>query len=287
VPGPVTPPPADTTPLPPVEHRGIAFGPFHVPPDLYGPEFTGTVRTTSPARVMADLQAARRAGARVLLGMVGWRWGLHGPDGHFSMDKWKQRVDRYRAFDLAPYIADGTIIGHFIMDEPHDKTNWGGTQVTVAEIEEMAKYSKQIWPDMATVIRAWPDYLRGYSFKYLDAQWAQYSPGVGPRRYRVPIDDFIRDNIRGSAASGLRLVVGLNVLAGSDDKGLKGYYYEGLSMTASQVKSWGSALLAEPNICAFLTWKYNKEYFERADIKEALAELGEKASDLPKRSCHR
>ena len=282
-----TPPAIDTTPLPPVQHNGIPFGFYHLPSDLYGPAFSGALRAATPASVLADLQAARRAGTRVLLGMVGWNRALQGANGHFSIEKWKQRLDRYRSIDLSPYIADGTIVGHYMMDEPHDPSNWGGTPVTPAEIEEMARYSKQIWPDMATVIRAWPDYLRGFSFKYLDAAWAQFSPGVGARRYRVPIDVFIRENVRGAVSSGLRLVVGLNALAGSDDNGLTGYYHSGRAMTASQVRSWGSALLDEPNVCAFMSWKYGKAYFERDDVSQALAELGRKASDLPKRPCHR
>lgn len=43
----------------------------------------------------------------------------------------------------------------------------------------MAKYSKKMWPTMATIARAEPTYLTG-SHPYLDAAWAQDVHRKGP-----------------------------------------------------------------------------------------------------------
>jgi hypothetical protein len=274
-----TSPPASPPLAPPPEHVGIPFGPYHLPPSSYGPEFSGALRVTHPIYLMSDLEAARRAGARVMLSMVGAERRIRGKDGHYSLEVWKQRLDPYRGFDLSTYIADGTIIGHYIMDEPHDRSNWNGKLVTHAEVDEMAKYSKQIWPAMATIIRGWPDYLKGTQYRYLDAAWAQYSARFGD------INVFISNNVRDAKASGLGLVVGLNLLAGGDDSGIKGYYEGRYAMSASQVKRWGGALLDEPHVCAFISWKYNTTYFSRSDIKGALEELSQKARSRPKKVC--
>lgn len=288
-PDPITPPPDPmvpgapapdpTVPGPPPEHVGMPFGPYHLPPSDYGSEFTGGLRVTHPIYLMADLEAARRAGARVVLSMVGAERRIRGPDGHFSLAKWKLRLDRYRDFDFSSYIEDGTIIGHYIMDEPHDPTNWSGKTVSRSDVDEMAKYSKQLWPSMVTIIRGWPDYLKGYEYKYLDAAWAQYSERFGD------IDTFIANNVRDAKASGLGLVVGLNLLGGGGPNGIKGFYVGRPAMTASQLRSWGSALLAEPYACAFISWKYNETYFSRSDIRSAFAELREKARSRAKKSC--
>lgn len=280
-PDPVIPPPDPTppAPLPPLEHVGVPFGPYHLPPSGYGPEFTGALRTTHPIFLLADLEAARRVGARVMLNLVGGERRIRGPDGHFSLAKWKLRVDRYRDIDFSSYIEDGTIIGHYIMDEPHDPTNWAGRTVSRSDVDEMARYSKQIWPSMVTIIRGWPDYLKGYQYKYLDAAWAQYSERFGD------IGTFIDNNVRDAKSSGLGLVVGLNLLAGGGPKGIRGYYSGRYAMSASQVRSWGSALLEEPHVCAFISWKYNETYFSRSDIKSALAELSEKARNRAKKPC--
>ena len=92
---------------------------------------------------------------------------------------------------------------------------------------------------------------------------------------------------RDAKASGLALVVGLNMLAGGGEGGLPGYHYDKLSMTASQVRSWGNALLDEPYACAFFMFRYNPDYFARADIQAAVAELSQKARSLPNRACRR
>jgi hypothetical protein len=216
----------------------------------------------------------------VLLSVVGSERRIRGSDGHFSLAVWKQRVDRFRGIDLSPYIEDGTIIGHYIMDEPHDPSNWGGKLVSRAEVDEMAKYSKGLWPTLPTIIRGWPDYLKGYEYQYLDAAWAQYSDRFGD------LSTFINDNVRDAKAAGLGLVVGLNLLGGGNrNGGLKGYSGERYAMTAAQVRSWGSALLAEPYACAFISWEYNDRYYERADIKSALEELNQNARSRPKKAC--
>jgi hypothetical protein len=85
----------------------------------------------------------------------------------------------------------------------------------------------------------------------------------------------------------LALVVSLNALAGGGESGMQGYFNDKYSMTASQVRSWGNALLAEPYVCAFFIFRYNPDYFARADIQGAAAELSEKARSLPNRLCRR
>jgi hypothetical protein len=290
-PPPITPePPSTPPPAGPPTHSGIPFGPnvytkgessaSLVPPSAIDPAFSGLVTAAYPHTLVAKLEAARRVNDRVLLSFAG-NSELYRDANGFNFEVWKRRVDKCRGIDISSYIADGTVMGHFIMDEPTDKNNWNGHQVSPAQIDAMAEYSKQIWPDMPAVIRAWSWYLKGYSFKYLDAAWAQYHERLGP------IDQFIADNVRDAKASGLELVLGLNVLAGGGPNGLPGYYFEKMSMSASQVRTWGGALLDQPYGCAFLMFRYNEAYFNRPDIKEAMAELGRKARARPVEPCRR
>ena len=119
------------------------------------------------------------------------------------------------------------------------------------------------------------------SYKYLDAAWAQYHARFGS------IDDFIATHVSDAKASGLALVIGLNALAGGGDGGLPGYYFEKKSMTAEQLKTLGGAFLARPYGCAFFMFRYDPNYFNRPDIKEAMAELSRKAQSLPVTPCRR
>jgi hypothetical protein len=172
-------------------------------------------------------------------------------------------------------------MGHFLMDEPNDKSNWEGHAVSLSDIDEMAKYSKEIWPGLPAIIRAWPDYLKGYPYKYLDAAWAQYHVRFGP------IEEFIANNARDAKASGLALVTGLNVLAGGGAEGIPGYFKDKSAMTAAQVRTWGKVLLDDQTVCAFFMFRYDAAYLSRPDIQEAMAELRQKAQNRPKRPCRR
>src|SRR4051812_98675 len=184
------------------------FGFFNLPMDQYNSTYTGAILYSYPENILGDLATVKRAGGRVIIDIVGNNSHYKNSDGTFSLSKWKQRIDRMRGVNFSSYIADGTIIGEFIMDEPHNPDNWGGTLVSRATIDEMARYSKSIWPSLPVVIRSWADYLKGYNYKYLDAAWAQYSERKGP------VGTFIANNVRDAKATGLALVVGMNVLDG-------------------------------------------------------------------------
>jgi hypothetical protein len=273
-------PPPDTLAPPPAHYAGIPFGLFRTPPDLWSAEYNGGTREIPPENLLEHLVAARRMGGKVIIRLVGASNRYLNADHTFSMTKWKQRLDRFRGIDFNSYIEDGTIAGHFILDEPHDPSNWGGTTVPPAVIDELAKYSKEIWPDMPTVVRAWPSFLKGYHYKYLDAAWAQYSERFGP------IQPFVKENVRDAKDAGLALIVGLNLLnGGTKSSGIKGLYAGRWAMSAAQIRSWGEELIADPYVCAFISWRYDKPYLSRDDIRAALSELSQKAKSHQERSC--
>jgi hypothetical protein len=277
-------PPPDSNPsppqTPPPSHEGIPYGPAQQPPETLGPEFTGTIYCAIPDSVLIALEAARRAGVRVFLSLVGSDDNAHDENGYFSLDKWKQRIDRFRGMDLTSYMNDGTIIAHRLLDEPADPTNWNGKIVTLDQIEAMAQYSKEIWPTLPAVIRAWPAYVKDYSWHYLDAVWAQYTARFGP------IDAFIANNVRDAQAAHLGLIGGLNLLnGGSSTSGIPGRGKGKYGMSASEITSWGSTFLSEPYICAFMMWEYDANYLSHSDIKQALVQLTDKARSHPSKDC--
>jgi len=262
----------------------LAIGPNHIPPAKFGSTlFTGTqiTATTDSGRtcLLSDLAAARRANVRVFISFTGSEQHYRDANG-FSVPMWKARVDRYRNLDLTPYIADGTIIAHLIMDEPADPGNWSGKVVALSDIEEIAAYSKQIWPTMPTMIRSWPEYLKGYEFKHLDAIWFHYLD-----RW-APLDGYIAEHYATARSLGLNIVGGLNVMnGGSSGSGIPGKHAGKNAMSADEIRSWGEKLLAEPGTCAFLFWEYNEAYLSRPDIKAAMQEIVDKAKSYPTRSC--
>jgi hypothetical protein len=276
------PPPDSTGPtVPPgaVSHMGIPFGPAHTPTNRFA-DFSGTIYTaTNPDQLLADLELARRANTRFFINFTGNEQFNRDSNG-FSFTRWKQRVDRYLGVDLTPYINDGTILGHFILDEPSDRTNWNGHQVPHTEIEAMAAYSKQVWPSMVTMIRANTDYLVGHQYPHLDAVRIQYVHRFGP------IADYLATNAQAAKSLGVAVVGGLNVLnGGSPTSGIPGRKEGKNAMSADEIRSFGGTFLLEPNLCAFIMYEYDSTYFSRSDIRAAMSDLNQQARTLPNRAC--
>lgn len=257
---------------------GIPFGTFHVPLSLYGPTFNGSLANIYPSYLLSYLETARRTGTKIVVNFAG-NEDNYKTDGKFDLTKWKQRVNRFKGISLSSYINDGTLLGHYLIDEPHDPENWGGRTVPRATLDAMARYSKQLWPSLTTVVRSWPKYLKGYNYLYLDAAWAQYSARFGA------VSSFMTQNVQDAKASGLALVIGLNMLAGGNSDGLTGYYSGRYSMSASQIRSWGGTMLSNSYPCAFLSWRYDSRYLGRSDIKSANTYLADKARAKSTKSC--
>ena len=291
---PPPPPPPDTT-TPPAgncgrvepsnvrpTHEGIAIGPTHVPTSKFGPAYSGTqITALLGSCLLADLEAARRTDTRVFISFTGNEQYNRDANG-FSMTKWKQRVDRFRNLDLDPYIEDGTILGHLIMDEPNDVNNWNGKVVTQAEIEEMARYSKEVWPTMTTYIRTFPEYLLGGQYPHLDALWFHYLDRF------APLDEFIDVHFADVRKLGLKIIAGINVInGGNGSSGIPGRGPNKFGMSADEIREYGGKLLAQSDLCAFLFWEWDDKYFERPEIKAAVQDLADKARSFPTRSCAR
>jgi hypothetical protein len=251
---------------------GIPVGLFAQPLSLYGPRYNGALLIIMPYELRSELSYIKSQGGKVILSLTGSNVFFKDGSGHFSFTKWKARMDRYKDVDFSSYISDGTIVGHFLLDEPQDPTNWNGQPLTQAQVEAMAQYSKARWPNMATIIRAEPGWLDNWtgSYRYLDVAWAQYAARRGdPSAY-------LNQNVSAAKAKGLALIVGLNLIHG-------GVGAE--AMTASQVKSWGTAMLSSTYPCAFISWEYRSSYLSRSGMSDAMDALRRLAQNRSTRSC--
>jgi hypothetical protein len=249
---------------------GIPFGMNGQPTGEYGAVYSGGKMTMSPSSILSKLSAIRARGGRVAVMLAGNPRYYKDGNGRFSLSKWKARVDRFKSRNFDSYINDGTIVGHYMIDEPNDKANWNGTTVSQSTLDEMARYSKQRWPKMATIVRVHPSYFKS-SPRYVDAAWAQYLSRRGSVR------DYIRESVAAAQRRNLEVIVGLNVIHGGTPNKTK--------MTASQVESYGSALLSSSYPCAFLSWKYNDNYLSSSSITSAMKKLRQKAEGRSRKSC--
>jgi len=248
---------------------GIAFGTVDQPVEVFS-TYNGALRIISPSYLMSYLAAIKARGGRVMLDLAGAQKYWRDAAGHFSMTKWKERVNRYKGTNFSSYVNDGTIIGHYLIDEPNDPTNWNGQTVSGGTVEAMAQYSKQLWPNMATVVRAEPTYMAKWSgtYRYLDAAWAQYVTWKGSP------SSYLSKHVTAAKNKGLALVVGLNISRGNN----------GNPMTASQIKNWGSTMLSSSYPCTMLNWKYSSSILS-GDKKTAMLSLQSQAKNRSYKTC--
>ncbi len=264
---------------------GIVFGTFNMRNNYLSSVHTGWMNggPLDPSNILSWLSGARSKGGRVVLKLCkGKDSYVKNPDGTFSLTKWKSLVARYRNVKWDGYISDGTIIGHYLIDEPHRASRWGGKAISQATLEAMAKYSKELWPQMTTLVRVAPSYLASASatYRYLDAGWTQFAAGKGSP------EQWVSAEAAAAKRKGLGLVVGLNVINGGNGSSkIRGTRVGEWSMSASEIRSYGKAMLSESHACAFFNWQHDLEYYGRSDIKSAMADVSAQAKSHVKTSC--
>jgi hypothetical protein len=262
--------------------KGVTFGAFDLPEDKFSGTLDGSVRAVNPDNILPILAAARAVGGRVIVRLSkGPRYWTNS-DHSVNLAKWKSLVGRFKDVNIQPYIADGTLLAHYMIDEPHDASNWGGDPVPYETVEAMAQYSKQLWPGLTTVVRSYPDWLAKapFQWKYLDAAWSQYTASKGD------IDTWMKSQTAFAKQEGLGLIVGLNWLdGGTSASGIRGTRSGAWAMSASQIRTFGSVLVSNPYACGVFSWKYTSTYVNRSDIKAAIAQVAVLAKDRPWQSC--
>ena len=268
-----TPLPAVKTPLAPPSGgtgRAFLFGPFHLPEAEFGLTYPGAFRSLRPNEALAVLEAARAAKISLIINLAGSRRRFQEADGAFSPARFNEILDRYQPIDFAPYVADGTIIGHMLFDEPQDPSNWNGSQTPYADIEAVAAHSKALWPTMPVGVAGPPSFLQGGApWSALDFGFAQYTTQRGD------VAAWLSQEVGAAQQTGLGLVLSINVLGGNNRS----------PVTAAQLAEWGALFVAEPRACGLLMWRYDDSYFQNPDVAGVVASLAQAAQGRAAASC--
>lgn len=261
---------------------GIVFSSANLTLAQINSVHTGLVYTATPSGLLTFLSQLRAKGGRVLIKLAGPETSYKNADGTFNLTKWKAGVDRFRNIDFSSYIADGTIVGHYIIDEPNFPTRWGNQVIPQATVEAAAQYSKQRWPSLPTIVDAPATWLASapVTYVYLDAAWAMFRSKNGNA------GTWVAGQTSRAKAKGLGLVAGLNVLDGGDgSSGIRGTQPNTWAMSAAELQQYGTGLLSQSYVCAFSMWRYSDVYYNRADVKTAMGTLSQLAKSHAKTSC--
>jgi len=199
--------------------------------------------------------------------------------GDFDLELWKQQLRRWKGAGLEPYIADGTLVGHMLLD---DIRNFPGRDPDAADLEEMARTSKELFPGLMTYVRQKATHMptpEGGKYIWVDASVNQYEAKEGPVEAYATVQEDRAERL------GLGVINGLNIADGGDGSaGRPGWRPNHYPMTAQEIRHYGGVMATVPSCGMFLNWEYDgeerwsdgsigAEYFDQPELQAALADL--------------
>lgn len=283
--------------------QGIPFGSYNMWPTATRTQssgvaaFTGSHDYVPPGEMVAHLDAARARGMSIVLAMTGGSHDRYKTDGVFDQGKWEAAMDGYDTpairDAIAAAVADGTVIGNSVMDEPQQSgttaKDWGppGT-MTKSRVDQLCGYVKAVFPTLPVGVgHDHNAFEPSNSYAVCEFLMPQYAA----RKGSVTV---WRDGALAMAQrDGLAIVFSMNLLNGGvQDKtgawdcpgtGGLGDRSPNCRMTATQVRDFGLALGTAG--CAMLTWKYDSEFVARPDNQEAFSTIAAALAALPRPRC--
>lgn len=225
------------------------------------------------------LPLARAQDMKVTLRMSGSH-ETYTTNGDFNLEKWKQQIALWEDSGVQEFIDNGTLVGHMILD---DISNFSGYDPDAADLEEMARYSKEVMPGLMTFVRVQATHIPvpdDGTYEYVDAIVNQYKASEGD------VYAYAEREYEAAKSMNLDVINGLNICDGGDgSSGQRGWRADKYAMSADEITRYSKALLDVPDLKMFLMWEYDSEekwsdgtigsdYFNQSDVENALAEVG-------------
>jgi hypothetical protein len=130
--------------------------------------FTASTNYTSASGIITQINAARALRHKLFLAMTGGAHSTYITNGKFDLAKWKATMNTFDTpaieAAVAAAVADGTVLGNSVMDEP-EHVSWGGN-MTKPLVDQMAAYVKDIFPTLPVGMGHGPNsYYRDWSLR--------------------------------------------------------------------------------------------------------------------------
>jgi len=269
---------------------GADRGPFAMSLDGYNAD-----------NIIARLETARGKKLRVLLNMTGGSHNNYKTDGVFDITKWMAKMQTYNTTSIqaaiAAGVADGTIIGNSVMDEPQNtsaEASWGppGT-MTKARVDEMCRYVRGLFPTLPVgVVHDHRVFEPETGYSSCDFLVSQYTY----RKTKGDVQGFRDAGLAFAARNHMAIIFSINILDGGiprkatgtceiPETGGPGTYGRNCRMTPEQIRDFG--LVLGPAGCAFSMWRYDREFFSNSANKASFTEIADSLSKAPAKSCRR
>jgi hypothetical protein len=261
--------------------------------------FTSSNDYVAPSAMVNHIATARARGIHVLLVMTGGSHSRYKTDGVFDMAKWKAWMETFNTPSIrdaiAAGVADGTVIGNSVMDEPQQHGNstdpektWGpsGT-MNKARVDSMCGYVKNIFPTLPVgVVHDATVFQPGISYHVCEFLVTQYAARKGS------ITSWRDQALSITQRDGMEVIFSLNLLNGGTQStwpcpvpqtGGNGTDSPNCQMTAKQIRDWGTLLA--PLGCAMMSWRYDAAFVAKPENQAAFSAIALSVADLPRKAC--
>ena len=293
-------PPAATAAAAAGGGRGVPFGPFgawdgaSLKPGAE--QFSMGLGADNPRSLVGRIQTARAKRKKLLLALTGGHHDQYKTFGVFDMTKWRARMDSYNTAELrravADGVADGTVIGNSVMDEPNNVSpdnSWGppGT-LTKLRVDEMCAYVRTIFPTLPVgVVHDYRVFDPDANYRECDFVVSQYQESKGS------VTAYRDGGLAFGARSGVAMAFSLNILDGGTKMsgcpvpatGGRGTYGGNCRMRPDQIREYGMVL--GPAGCALTLWRFDVAYMSDPENQQAFGDLFSRLAGLPATSCRR
>jgi type 1 fimbria pilin len=237
------------------------FGAFALP-TTGGGLWNCTVKAPStPNECVSTINSARANGMQLILSLAGTKARWTNGDGTFNKAMYKARLDAMKADDGADAaitngLADGTIFGGHIFDEPYARNVYGGQQISAADVEWACAYTKSLWAITAIVAMHVDSYPN--DIPSCDVYWSQYSMPKGD------VTAYRNSQLALAATYGKQVIMGINVT----------HFMQpgtGAAITADQLRHYGGILASTSVAVALFMWRFEADWYAGSGIAAAVA----------------
>lgn len=301
--------------MPTATGAGLPFGAYRIMVALSNPApFTLGSEMNTPSTIAARIAYARSKGMRLILQMTG---GPHTAANRgcclsvingvlkFDRAKWNARMATFNTTSIksaiANGVADGTIVGANVMDEPNacssgSGNTWGpcGT-MTKARVDSLCAEVQRIFPTLpAGVAHQVLAFERTKDYRV-----CQFIMG-GVRTRSGTLAQYVagRDSALALGARGHHAILfNMNVLNGGTrdtdgnwtcngaGQGGLGTYKPLCRMTTTQLRERG--LLLGPAGCGLIIWTYDYNYWHYSTVLTVFRDIAAKMAATPIKPCRR
>jgi hypothetical protein len=286
--------------------RGVPFGPF----SLWSgydrvksnrASFTASINYTDARGIARQINAARAKGHKLMLMMTDEGRKGYLTRGKFDLNKWKRSMDRYRSSTIKDAVrrgvADGTVIGNSVIDEPKHRT-WGGN-LNKGVVDQMCRYVKRMFPTLPVGVATVHWWLPSQRFRVCDFIIDQYDYSQPPNGWGTPgggrgdVESWRKQALAQARKDGIAIAFSMNLLDGGPElsrcplskTGGRGTYSRHCRMTPDQVRRFGKALA--PSGCAMFMWRFDQKFMAKEANTRAVRDVAAAIASSPRRSCRR